>query len=91
VLQLGPYKVKVMLAEPKTKRNKLDALGAMGIFNPQVGHSATCSVILLLHEGGSAVHVLRHVLHAKACWPMTNIRSPTDAAGVPFHVSKALR
>lgn len=33
LLQLGPYKVKCMLAEPKTKRNRVDA-GPPGLFTP---------------------------------------------------------
>lgn len=32
--QLGSYKVKVMLAEPKTKRPRTDLAAAMGLFGP---------------------------------------------------------
>ncbi len=42
-MQLGPYKVKCMLAEPKTKRNRLDA-GPPGLFPHTVSAGSDSAV-----------------------------------------------
>jgi hypothetical protein len=61
--QLGPYKVKIMLAEPKTKRTRQDLAAAMGLFGPIAALGGTHGLPPLGLDAASA----RHAAHDTRC------------------------